>query len=272
MLCPWHQNTNTPALFVNKKTGLFNCQNPSCGVKGNWAQFVLKLTGDEIIVMEPIINFDEVEERVWDFGEAMDRCTINYKTDINRLKYLLDRGFNPLVLEHFEVGYSEQQNRIVIPLRAQDFRIVGFIGRALDPSQKPKYLYSKKLPKHEVLYNLQNAKNYSEVIITEGSLDAIKVHQARFPNVVSMLGANVTDAQMDLLNAYFDDIIVFADNDEAGQTLKNAIINKCARKNISIVVHYPGDKKDAGEMDESEIRIALQDKMNILDYLFEYGK
>lgn len=274
LLCPFHPNTDTPSFFLNKQTGLYFCHNPSCGAKGTWIDFVKKISGEEIdfAIVELPLNLDENEQPIFDFLDAMDRITIDYKKDISKLQYLIDRGFEPMVLEHFEVGYSEKQNRIVIPLRAEDFRVVGFIGRALTEDQKPKYLYSKKLPKHEVLFNLQNCKNYSTAIITEGSLDAMKVHQSGFPNVVSMLGANVTDAQMDLLNAYFDGIIIFADQDEAGQTLKNAVINKCPQKDISIVVHYPGDKKDAGEMDESEIRIALRDKMNILDYLFEYGK
>ena len=274
--CPLHHNTDTPSFSINRTTGLWVCFNPECGSKGSIHGLAKRLgvtyTGEQerdVTTDELLLELDppEVEKEDWD--AAMERVTIDYSNEkeAGRVRYLLDRGFHPAILSHFEIGYSELQERIVIPLRDESYHLVGFIGRATNEERKPKYKYSKDLPKAGVLFNLQNAKAYDTAIVTEGSLDCIKIHQAGFPNVVSVLGANVTKNQGELLNRYFNDLILFMDNDTAGEGGRRAIIDMCPGKNIWIV-EYPDGIKDPGEMTEAQIRTALINKVDYLSYQF----
>lgn len=279
--CPFHSNTSSPAFYVNKKTGLWHCFNPSCGRKGSFATLARELAGKEIAWNhQPHYSDDDLisllsdeqpkEAPKQDWNTAFDRITVDYRnpTDLGKLSYLLDRGYHAAVLEQFQIGYSERQNRIVIPARDEFFNLVGFIGRATSSDQFPKYLYSDNFPRRSTLFNLQNAKAHREVILTEGSLDAIRVHQAGFPNVVATLGASIPQEHHLMLNRYFDSIVLFFDNDDAGHSARRAIIEGNPRKDLWIVP-YPSGVKDPGEMTEEQIRQCLSNKINYLDYLFQ---
>lgn len=280
--CPFHSNTSSPAFYVNKKNGLWHCFNPSCARKGSFATLAKELAGKEIAwnyqphysdddLIAMLENGESEVAPIQDWNTAMDRITVDYRNESEvseRLGYLLDRGYHASVLEHFQIGYSERQGRIVIPARDEFFSVVGFIGRATRQDQYPKYLYSEGFPRRTTLFNLQNAKAYREVIITEGSLDAIRVHQAGFPNVVATLGASIPHEHHDILNKYFDSIVLFFDNDEAGAAARRAIIGGNPRKDLWIVP-YPSGVKDPGEMTEDQIRENLGKKINYLDYLFQ---
>lgn len=280
VFCPFHANTNTPALYINKATGLWHCFNGACAARGSFNQLLVRLGlpeteatyfGEDVSIEQIIgklndMEDNQVKEPTWQ--EALDKMTINYATELDKIQYLIDRGFHASVLQRFEIGYSAIQNRIVIPVRNVDYKLVGFIGRAIDENIKPKYKYSEGLPRGGILYNLQNAKNYNEVFVTEGSLDAIKVAQAGFPNVVSTLGSTITTQQTELLNRYFDSIVILSDNDEPGEKCKRGIMDAAPRKNLWTVT-YPEGKKDPGELTEKEIRECILNKQNVLDTLFQ---
>jgi len=281
--CPFHSNTSSPAFYINKKTGLWHCFNPSCSKKGSFARLVKEMTGQETgWSFQPHYSDDELLNMLdktggalvsipEDWDEAMERITVDYRNPAEveqKLSYLLQRGFHAGVLEHFDIGYSAKQRRIVIPARDEFFSVVGFIGRSTEENQHPKYLYSNDFPRREVLFNLQNAKSYREVILTEGSLDAIKVHQAGFPNVVATLGASIPAEHHKLLSGYFDSFVLFFDNDEAGSAARRAIMEGNPRKDIWIVP-YPSGIKDPGEMTEQQIRESINNKINYLDWLFQ---
>lgn len=274
--CPYHNNTDSPAFFINKTTGLWYCFNPSCGMKGNFQQLVYRVTGKNAVTKHVITDDEllkalevkeDIEEEDW-LGK-LEKILINFNDpkDLAKIQYITDRGFHPTVLRHFEIGYSEIQRRIVIPLRDEDYKVVGFIGRAVDEETKARYKYSDGLPKATVLFNLQNAKHYSDVYITEGSLDAIKVHQAGYPNVISTLGASVAPHQFELINKYFNEVTILSDNDPAGESMKQSIIKNCPRKTI-FVVQYPEGKKDPGELAEREIRDLIGGRIDYLSALF----
>lgn len=272
LYCPFHANNNTPAFYINKETGLWHCFNESCGAKGSLRKLCEKydmdISGYTTLLEIPVSLADDIEDEIgWEI--AMERISINYSNvdDVRRLRYLIDRGFAPSVLQSFEIGYSERQRRIVIPVRNELYRIVGFIGRAVDQTMKPKYLYSRKFPRAQILFNLNNAKHYPSVIVTEGSLDAMKVHQAGFPNVVATLGSQLTKHQAELLNINFNEIIIMTDDDEAGEGLKRAIIDSCPAKMLWMT-HFPEGEKDPGGMGDMDIRKTIEEKVSFLDYLF----
>lgn len=275
--CPFHDNKNTGALFINKNTGLWHCMNPSCAKKGRFADFIY-LTGgnkfkfippkEKLDALEEMILKDEIEKK--NFEVAMERITIDYSNidDRHKLQYMVDRGFALTTLQHFEVGFSEAKQRIVIPVRNEQFTVVGFIGRAISTDQSPKYLYTKKFPRKDVLFNLNHALVYHSVVVVEGSLDAMKVHQAGIPNVIATLGSTLSKRHFELLEKHFDKITVFSDADDAGVAMRDAIISVCGKKHIEIA-QVPEGANDPGDLREEEIRETLQNTISDIDYQYD---
>lgn len=113
------------------------------------------------------------------------------------------------------------KNRLMFPIRDVRERVIAFGGRALDDS-KPKYINSPETliySKGRNLYALDVAKNTKEdgIIIVEGYMDAVSLHQRGIDNVVASLGTALTEAQGRLLMKYVSKIIVGYDSDAAGQ-------------------------------------------------------
>lgn len=273
--CPFHANADSPAFYINKKTGLWICFNPGCGKRGSMRDlmehfgdqrsFVKDVEYDDILDMLREDPDHEVDEG-WE--DTLEKITVQFPEQRNKVAYLLERGFSEETMEYFGVGYSSTKERIVIPVRNEHFKTIGFIGRSTNDVIQPKYLYSKGFPRKEVLFNLNNAKKYPWVIVVEGSLDVFKVHQAGLPNVVATLGAAVTKEHVILLNKYFDKIVIFSDNDFAGYVMRDHIIEGCKQKEIKIV-EYPEGEHDPGGMDEDLIVTLVSKARDYFAWLFD---
>lgn len=266
--CPFHKNRNSPAFFINIKTGLWQCFNPSCGKRGNFRQLYKEVTGKPYgkdISLDPAALKKEIEKgfRKKDHIDELDisDIEIDYENegDVEKIQYFINRGLDISTMKYFEIGFSDVKNRIVIPVRDQHYKLVGYIGRAIEKDQEPKYLYNKGFHRADVLFNIQNAKTYSECIITEGSFDAMKIHQAGYPNVISTLGAQVSKNQISIIKKCFDSITIFSDSDDAGNAMRDDIIKFCGGKEIFSVENLTGCK-DAGEMTIQQIIETLQSK------------
>ena len=85
----------------------------------------------------------------------------------------------------------------------------------------------------------------------ESSFDAIRLDQVGLP-AVATLGANVSSTQIELLQKYFNNIIVIADNDEAGGNMKTKIVEKLGSR-VS-VIKLDKQYKDIGDMGDEEIK------------------
>ena len=269
IFCPFHKNMHSPAFYINLKTGLWQCFNPSCGKKGNFRHLYKHITGkpftkdiklDHLALQNHIdrdLNYEEGEKDQLNISDI----EIDYENDddIMKLSTVSERGLDVEILKFFEVGYSDTKERVVIPVRDTQYKLVGFIGRAVRSEQDPRYLYNKGFKRADVLFNIQNAKHHNSCIVVEGSIDAMFIHQAGYPNVVATLGAKVSDYQYKIMKRYFDSIIIFSDNDEAGEHMKHAILEACSGKELS-TVELPADKKDAGEMTQEQIIKAITNK------------
>jgi DNA primase len=196
---------------------------------------------------------------------SLDNVIIDYEdsSKTSKLTPFIERGLSLDTLEHFEIGFSENKNRIVVPVRNPQYKLVGLIGRAIESEQEPRYLYNTGFKRALVLFNIQNAKHHPDVIIVEGSVDAMKVHEAGFPNVVATLGAQVSAQQVSMLKKYFDKIIIFSDNDEAGNAMRDAIINSCCGKELYTASISDG-LKDPGEMSVKQIQDSINNKQIII--------
>ncbi len=120
--------------------------------------------------------------------------------------------------------YDRFRKRVMFPIINIRGKIVAFNGRALPPDDKggQKYVNTTETPvfkKGENLFAINFAKNHCDerIILVEGNLDVISLHQAGFENVVGSLGTAVTESQIKLLSRYTKEVVLTMDSDAAGQ-------------------------------------------------------
>lgn len=151
----------------------------------------------------------------------------------NMVEYLTQLGYNAEQLmeagiaRKSETGrvYDTFRNRLMIPIRDERGRVVGFGARALDPDDNPKYLNSPQTPvfdKSRLLFGLDMARtairDTETAVIVEGYMDAVQAHQAGYTNVIAQMGTAMTEAQLRLIAPrYAKKIILALDADAAGQ-------------------------------------------------------
>lgn len=117
--------------------------------------------------------------------------------------------------------YDNFRNRVMVPIIDPRGNVVAFGGRVLDDS-KPKYINTSDTPVYKKslgVFGLNFAKNSKErsLILVEGYMDAIALHQAGFTNSIACLGTALTGEMAHLLARYADEILICYDNDEAGR-------------------------------------------------------
>lgn len=126
-----------------------------------------------------------------------------------------------VTLDEKKGAHDRFWNRVMFPIMDVNNRVIGFGGRVLGDGM-PKYLNSPEtllFDKSRNLYGLNFArlKGKSNMIICEGYLDVISLHQAGFHNAVASLGTALTGRQALLLKRYTDDVLLAYDSDSAGQ-------------------------------------------------------
>lgn len=143
--------------------------------------------------------------------------------------------------------YDSFRNRVMVPIIDVRGNVVAFGGRVLDDS-KPKYINSSDTlvyKKSLGVFGLNFAKNSNEqrLILVEGYMDAITLHQAGFTNVIACLGTAFTGEMAHLLSRYADEILLCYDNDEAGQKATARALGVLNSIGMKVrVVHLSGGK------------------------------
>lgn len=143
--------------------------------------------------------------------------------------------------------YDSFRNRVMVPIIDVRGNVVAFGGRVLDDS-KPKYINSSDTlvyKKSLGVFGLNFAKNSKEqrLILVEGYMDAITLHQAGFDNVIACLGTAFTGEMAHLLSRYADEILLCYDSDEAGQKATARALGVLNSIGMKVrVVHLSGGK------------------------------
>ena len=261
VFCPFHSNHRTPAGEINKYTGLFFCF--SCGKTADLIELVMHFSNRTYFESVRFIKSKEVETDIlsevnskliekeeWtEFDTSVIQRLHEQALASERAKeYFIKRKIKKESVVKFKLGYSENQDMISIPVYNHESICVGFVARSVEGKD---FKNTTKLPKSKVLFNLNRVKTASKVYVVESSFDAIRLDQIGFP-AVATLGANVSSKQIDLLQRYFSDIIIIADNDEAGGNMKEKIIERL-NGNVT-VINLDKQYKDIGDMDDKSIK------------------
>ena len=162
--------------------------------------------------------------------ETINRFGLGYSDKFSNdlYRYLKSKNYSDEILRQsglFNVDerrgmYDKFWNRVIFPIMDVNNRVIGFGGRVMGDA-KPKYLNSpetKIFDKSRNLYGLNIARTSRKknLIICEGYMDVISMHQAGFNNAVASLGTALTSQQASLLKRYTDEVLIIYDSDEAG--------------------------------------------------------
>ena len=148
----------------------------------------------------------------------------------NLIGYLKGKGFtleeivrSGLAIQRESGGaYDRFRNRLIIPIRDGQGRVIAFGGRILGDGE-PKYLNSPQTPifdKSQVIFALDMARKSirtkDQVVLVEGYMDVISAHQRGFRNVVAAMGTSITPQQVKLLSRYSRNFVFAMDANAAG--------------------------------------------------------
>ena len=261
IFCPYHGNHRTPAGEIDKVSGIFFCF--SCHKVTDLIEFVMHTSGrtyfesarfikskEQESSIEQVIDQQLYEKPVYvQYDELLiKRLSVQAIESPRAMRYFSGRLITEESVRKFNLGYSEKQDMVTIPVASPEGMEVGFVGRSVEGKD---FKNTPGLPKSKILFNLHRVKTSSKVYVVESSFDAIRLDQCGFP-AVATLGSNVSNIQIELLQKYFNNIIVIADNDEAGGNMKTRIIERLGSR-VS-VIQLDKQYKDIGDMGDEDIK------------------
>lgn len=149
--------------------------------------------------------------------------------------------------------YDKFRNRLMLPVIDTRGSVVAFGSRVLDKSE-PKYMNSPETPvysKRRVLYGLNLAKKTKRpnIILCEGNLDIVTLHQAGFDNAVASMGTALTKEQIRLLSRYTKELVLCYDNDSAGKIATDRALELLNGTEFAVrVLNLPRRRTETGEL------------------------
>lgn len=217
--------------------------------------------------------------------ETMKKFGLGYSTKFGKdlYLYLKKQGFSDqMMIEGGLVSYSEKAgtydrfwNRVMFPIMDANHRVIGFGGRVMGEGE-PKYLNSpetKIFDKSRNLYglNFARASRKDHMIICEGYMDVIALHQAGFTQAVASLGTALTENQCRLLARYTKKVLLTYDSDAAGTNAALRAIPMLKEAGLSVSVINMKPYKDPDEFIKALGPEGFQERINqaVNSFLFE---
>ena len=179
-----------------------------------------------------------------------------------------------LVSEKGSRTYDKFRNRLMFPIIDVRGNVIGFGGRVMDDST-PKYLNSPEtliFNKRKNLFALNLAKKskLGYLILVEGYMDAVALHQYGFDCAVASLGTSLTEEHAALLTRYTDQVVLIYDGDEAGQRATRRAIPILEKAGLQVKVLKMRDAKDPDEFlkkfGADKFKLLLEDASNRVEY------
>ena len=276
IFCPYHNNNRTPAGEVSKESGLFFCF--GCQTTRSLVELIMHMTSRTYFETVRFIKSKETETDI----KAVINKALHQMPDFVQYDELLIKRLNKQALDSpramtyfegrrltresvikFDLGYSEKQDSVVIPMQSPDGMSIGFVARTIEGKE---FKNTPGLPKSKILFNLHRVKASKIVYVVESSFDAIRLDQVGFP-AVATLGANVSSSQIELLKRYFTGVVLVADNDDAGMIMAERLTEKMG--NLVTIIRPDKKYKDIGDMTDDEIRTLEFQFDNVIDSMLK---
>lgn len=177
------------------------------------------------------------------------------------LKHLKAKGFYLSDMEQANVitksskgsYYDRFKNRVMFPIIEPSGRVVGFSGRRHPDEEKGgKYVNTSDTPvykKSKTLFGFNFAKNHcsKQLLVVEGNMDVVSLHQAGFENTIGTLGTAFTTEQARMIARYTNEIVLSFDSDAAGQKAVTRATEVLSGSGLKVRVLAVPDGKDPDE-------------------------
>ena len=148
----------------------------------------------------------------------------SYKDSEESTQDLLSMGMIVPKKDNNDDYYDRFRDRLMFPIHNTKGAVIGFGGRVLSSKDNPKYLNSPETPlfsKSKELYGLYHCRKYSRkinaILVVEGYMDVIALHQKGITNVVATLGTATTSSHLQVLSRTAETIVFCFDGDKAGR-------------------------------------------------------
>lgn len=265
--CLFHKE-NTPSFMVNDEKEVYHCF--GCGAHGDIFSFLMETHKKPFAeILEELCKTYNIPYKKNTSlppnnktQEILNDALIiygDYLKETPEIKnYLLKRGINQDLIEHFHLGYAPQnkgvlsllkkysleeikeagiissgsfdrlRNRIIFPIFNEQKKPIAFAGRVLT-EEKPKYINSGEtclFSKNLCLYNINNVTmNHKDLFLVEGYIDVITMTKYGFTNVVASMGTSVSKSQLFILLKRTKKIYIIFDGDACGIKAAERTIN-----------------------------------------------
>ena len=172
--------------------------------------------------------------------------------------------------------FDRFRDRLMFPIIDVRGNVIGFGGRIIknDPNAA-KYLNSPEtmiFNKRKNLFGLNLAKKSKQgfLILVEGNIDVVALHQYGFDNAIASLGTSLTDEQAALMTRYADQIVLIYDGDQAGQNATKRAIPILEKAGLQVKVLQIRDAKDPDEFlkkfGADKFKLLLEESSNRVEY------
>lgn len=172
--------------------------------------------------------------------------------------------------------FDRFRDRLMFPIIDVRGNVIGFGGRTLkSDADVAKYLNSPEtliFNKRKNLFGLNLAKKSKEnsIILVEGNIDVVALHQYGFDNAVASLGTSLTEEQATLLTRYCEQVILIYDSDKAGRNATERAIPILEKAGLQVKVLNIQDAKDPDEylkkFGADKFRLLLTESSNRVEY------
>lgn len=291
--CPIHNGDN-PTAFVINEDFLWSCHTGGCGA-GDVFTFIeqmedldfpkavkkvaeiLEIDIENLIIAERKNDYlKEVEKFLKYIKSKKEKKTLNEyvpKAELTQVRSF--RNFDEKTLQKFELKYAKEieldkkdggtfklYERLVIPIYVNEVQI-GVSIRKIRAKDNPKWFHAPHtMETGNILYNIDNCKNDSEIIVCEGMFDVWSWYEAGF-NAVCTFGAHLSEEQYRMLLRTGKNIIWCYDGDNAGLEATKKAIQMMKYKTNQWVIHLP-EGADPGNCSPDDLRELYKQKERIL--------
>jgi DNA primase len=224
--CPYHGNSDTPALTIGRFNGVFYCFNGACNESGPLIRLVKDISNrNDFEALRLIGKYREKQGSLVDrLSEALRRPENDVEFPQDKLDtlhnnlpgspgydYMRGRGFDDQTLKDFKIGWSARNGMIFVPVHNERGIPVGGVGRTI---KDKRFKNHPGMQPSRYMFNIHRAKRESDtVVIAEASFDVMAVHQAGYPNVIGTLGGYWNPVRLDMVSRHFNKIILLTDED-----------------------------------------------------------
>ena len=284
-LCPFHDE-KTPSWGISmSEPHLYGCF--GCQAKGSVLSLLLRIGKWSYSRACKFLKIRETpDDRLSDLnakktkaivGEVDRSCLYPYALERRARRYLYRRGISLRIALEARLCYIPDIDRIVFPWY-KGKRLEAVTGRTLSTDPVEIDEIGKLIPlfgttkAHSIYLPARRIIPQKPLILVEGEIDALKVLQAGYLNVAALGHGLLTKGQiLAIRNSPAEEVICFLDNDDAGERIRESVVEKLTGIKLLSHARYPkrfrSKFKDPGEMDKYDIRHAVLNRVKVTDWI-----